>query len=165
MKKVILIGFATSGKSSVGKLLAKKLGAKFVDTDAEIERDCDMTIRQIFDAHGEAYFRQKENDLLLTLAPLQDVVIACGGGSVAAESFAQLAKGSVVIWLTATASTVKSRLGGVQRPLFDGLGERELQQFIDVRTPLYERYAEIAVPTDNLSVEQVAENAYLKLKS
>ena len=156
MNKVILIGFATSGKSSVGKLLAARLNAKFVDTDAEIERECGLTVQQIFDKYGEGYFRQKENDLLASLVAEQNVVIACGGGVVLATSFSQLAASGTVVWLTATASTVKSRLGGTQRPLFDGLDASQLQQFIDARAPLYKRYADVTVATDNLTPEQVA---------
>ena len=158
MKKIVLIGFATSGKSSVGKLLADELKAKFVDTDAEIERDCGMTVQQIFDTYGETYFRQKENQLLNTLAAQQNIVVACGGGSVIAQSFPQLAESSVVIWLTATAATVKSRLGNAPRPLFDGLSEQQLAAFIDRRTPLYKRYATATIPTDNLSTEQIIVN-------
>ena len=157
MKKIILIGFATSGKSTVGRLLAEKLRAEFVDTDAEIERECNATVQQIFDTFGEEYFRQKENQLLLSLVGKRDTVIACGGGSVAADSFSLFAEDSVAIWLTATATTVKSRLGDTPRPLFDGLDDVSLQQFIARRTPLYERYAKVAVCTDGLTPEQIVE--------
>ena len=155
MKKIILIGFATSGKSTVGRLLADKLNAKFVDTDAEIERDCKMSVQQIFDEYGEEYFRKKENKLLLSLASRQDVVVACGGGSVMAEGFEEFAADGIVIWLTAAAATVKRRLGDTARPLFDGLSEQQLAAYIDRRTPLYQRYAQIVIVTDNLTAEQV----------
>ena len=157
MKKIVLIGFATSGKSTVGKLLAKKIGAEFVDTDVEIQRQCKLTVQQIFDNFGEEYFRQKENQLLLSLAGKQNIVVACGGGSVLADSFSQFAKDSVVIWLTASATTVKSRLGDIPRPLFDGLTEQQLEDFINSRAPLYERYAKVSVRTDGLTPEQIAE--------
>lgn len=157
MKKVILIGFATSGKSSVGKLLAEKHDAKFVDTDLEIECDCGMTVQQIFEAYGEQYFRQKENELMKTLVGQSNVVIACGGGSVAADSFERLVQDGTVVWLTATAPTVKSRLGSPPRPLFDGLDEAEIAARIDERAPLYRRFAHVEVPTDNLTPEQVVE--------
>lgn len=163
MNKIILIGFATSGKSSVGQCLADKLNAKFVDTDAEIERECGMTVQQIFDVHGEEYFRQKENQLLLSLADRPNVVIACGGGSVLAESFSQFAADSAVIWLTVTASTVKRRLGDTPRPLFDGLTEAQLQHFIDARTPFYRRYATLTLNTDDSTPEQIANELSTKL--
>ena len=157
MKKVVLIGFATGFKSSVGQCLADKFNAKFVDTDVEIERSLGLSVQQIFDTHGEKYFRQKENELLLSLASKQDVVVACGGGSVTVEGFPQFAKDSVVVWLKVTASTVKSRLGGTPRPLFDGLDEQQLQHYIDVRSPLYERYADVTISTDDLAPMQIAE--------
>lgn len=163
MKKLILIGFATSGKSAVGKLLASRLNAKFVDTDAEIERQCGMSVQQIFDTYGERYFREKENQLLFSLACEQNAVVACGGGSVTAESFPQFAENGVVVWLTATAATVKSRLGNAPRPLFDGLNEQQLQQFIEARAPLYQRYATLTIPTDDLTAEQVFEKIVLLL--
>ena len=157
-----MIGFATAGKSTVGKLLAAKLNAEFVDTDAEIERVCGASVQQIFDTLGEEYFRQRENELLLTLANKQGVVIACGGGSVLAEGLFKLAKDSVVVWLSAEAATVKRRLGGVPRPLFDGLSEAELQAFVNARAPLYKRYADVTIATDNLTPEQVVSKISLQ---
>ena len=157
MKKLVLIGFAASGKSSVGKLIEKKINMQFVDTDVEIERQCGMSVREIFDKLGETYFRQNENELVALLATRQNVVVACGGGSVLAESFAQLSSDSLVVLLTATAATVKSRLGNTSRPLFDGLSEDELANFIASRAQLYNRYSNIAIATDGLTVEQVVE--------
>lgn len=157
MRKIVFIGFATSGKSSVGKLLADRIGAKFLDTDVEIERQCGMSVARIFDEHGEAYFRQKESELLASLVGVHDVVVACGGGSVTVEGFDRFANDSFVVLLTATAATVQSRLGDVKRPLFDGRNVDELQRLIAARAPLYRRYADVTFPTDNLTVEQVAD--------
>ncbi|MCH5159762.1 MAG: shikimate kinase [Clostridiales bacterium] len=156
MKKIVLIGFAASGKSSVGKLIAERLNMAFVDTDVEIERELGMTVQQIFDKYGEEFFRQKENEILAGLVGKQNTVVACGGGSVLAESFAQLELDSLVILLTATAATVKRRLGNTSRPLFDNLSEDELADFIAARAPLYRRHADVTFPTDNLTPEQVA---------
>ena len=157
MKKIILIGFAASGKSSVGKLIAQKMNMEFVDTDLEIQRQCGLSIREIFDKFGERYFRQKENELLATLAPRQNVVVSCGGGSVMSENFAQFERDSLVVLLTATAATVKNRLGDIPRPLFDGLSEQELAEYIATRAPLYQRYADVTFSTDNLTIEQLAD--------
>ena len=157
MDRIVLIGFATSGKSSVGRLLADKLNAKFVDTDEEIEREQGATIQQIFDEYGEEYFRNKESEILTSLAHQKNVIVACGGGSVLCDSFVELAQESVVVWLTVTAATVKRRLGNTPRPLFDNLSEDELAERIARRSPLYQRYAEIVIETDSLTPEQVAE--------
>ena len=157
MRKIILIGFATSGKSSVGKLLAERIGAEFVDTDVEIERQCGMSVGEIFDQRGEAYFRQRENEILSSFIDRQNVVVACGGGSVLSESFTRLADHSFVVLLTATVETVHARLGDTPRPLFDGRGITELQRLIAERAPLYRRYADVTFPTDNLTPSQLAE--------
>ena len=157
MKKIVLIGFAASGKSSVGKLIAERLNMEFVDTDVEIERQCGMSVGEIFRRLGEEYFREKENECLASLVARQNVVVACGGGSVLAESFAQLEQDSLVIYLTATAQTVAHRLGNVPRPLFDGLDASELQQHINARAPLYRRHADVTFPTDNLTPSQLAD--------
>ena len=163
MKKIILIGFATCYKTTVGKLLAKKLNCAFVDTDAEIECLEKMSVQQIFDTQGEAYFRRKENELFRALDAC-DTVVSCGGGSVLAESFDEFKRNSVVIWLTASADTVKSRLGGVARPLFDGLTVEQLEERIAERTSLYSRFACITFPTDSKTPEQVAEEIYTWIK-
>ena len=111
MKKIVLIGFAACYKTTAGKLLADMLNIDFVDTDEQIEKACKMSVQQIFDRHGEAYFRKKESELLLTInndieTKQADTVIACGGGSVLSFNFDELARDSVVIWLTAKAETV-----------------------------------------------------------
>ena len=158
-----MIGFATSGKTAVGKCLAEKLNAEFVDTDVEIERECGTSVGQIFATYGESYFREKENKLLLSLAHKSNVVVACGGGSVLAQNFNEFAADSVVVWLTVTAATVKSRLGNTPRPLFDGLNQAQLGQFVAAREPLYQRYATVTVATDNLTPEQIAENVVFRI--
>ena len=158
MKKIILIGFATSGKSSVGRLLAAKLNTELVDTDQELERELGMTIQQIFDEQGEAYFRAKETQLLLSLSPRRDLVVACGGGCVLSDRFEDFAKDSVVVWLTATTETVQNRLGNTARPLFDLLSREQLEHYVNSRAPLYQRYAQVVIATDDLSVEQIADS-------
>ena len=162
-RRIILIGFAACYKTTVGKLLSTKFNYAFVDTDAEIERLENMSVQQIFDTYGEAYFRRKESELLGTLTAC-DTVVSCGGGSVLADGFDEFTRDCTVIWLTASADTVKSRLGGVARPLFDGLTVEQLAERIAERTPLYSRHACITFHTDNKTPEQVAEEIYKWIK-
>lgn len=156
MKKVILIGFAACYKTSVGSLLASRLGCAFVDTDKEIERLCNKSVQQIFETNGEEYFRERESQLLRMLNS-ENTVVACGGGSVLSPDFDTFSKDSIVICLTASAQTVYSRLGGVCRPLFDGLTVEQLHNYMQKRAPLYNKYAQSIFSTDNKTPEQVTE--------
>ena len=162
MKKVILIGFAASYKTAVGKILANMLNCAFVDTDAEIERQCNMSVQQIFDTRGEKYFREKESELLRSLKG-DGTVISCGGGAVLSPNFATFVQDSAVICLTASAETVHARLDGISRPLFDGLTVQKLSDCMQKRAPLYAQYAQAFFPTDGSSPEQVAEQVYLHI--
>ena len=162
MNKIILIGFATCYKTTVGRLLASKLGYKLVDTDEQLQRRLGQSVAQILDTHGEAYFREQESELVrnltsdLLVAP-EDVVIACGGGTVLSPNFGDLARDGTVVHLTASAETVYSRLDGVSRPLFDKLSVEQLRNFMVERAPLYAKYAKVTVSTDGKTPEQVAE--------
>ena len=160
MKKIVLIGFACCGKSVVGKLLADRLGYAFVDTDCEVQRHCNLTISEIFERQGEESFRQMESELLASLADRHDTVVSCGGGSALANGFDRFAANSVVVWLTATAQTVLSRLGDTPRPLFDKLSERELAQYVERRSAVYQTYAGVQFATDGKTPEQLAEEIY-----
>lgn len=157
MKKIVLIGFAACYKTSVGRLLAHRLNCTFVDVDEEIERSSGLTVQQIFSKHGEESFRQRESAMLAQLATDTFCVVACGGGSVLSSNFKAFASDATVVWLTAMASTVQSRLGETARPLFDKLSESELQTYINNRQPYYTKYANFSVATDGLTPEQVTE--------
>ena len=154
MKSIVMIGFATAGKSTVGKLLAQKLGCSFVDCDRLLQETYGKTIEQMF-REGEDYFRQRENNLLATL-PTQDSVIACGGGAVLNDSFAGLASSCTVVWLDVSVATCQGRLGKAVRPLQDGKSTDELQQLMAKRNTLYAKYANFVVdangnPTQTLN--------------
>lgn len=153
--KLILIGFATSGKTTVGKLLADKLALDFVDVDEVIEQR-GTSIKQLFE-QGEQTFRKVENDVLDSLTESADVVIACGGGSVTCGNFEKLKQNATVIWLNVSPQKVIERLGDVERPLFDGKNINELQQLVDERNELYRKYSDITMYIDNLTPEQITQ--------
>lgn len=165
MKKIVFIGFAACYKSSVGKIVAESLNSEFCDTDSEIERLSNLTIDQIFEQQGEQTFRQMESGLLDSLKDKRDIVISCGGGSVLSGNFGEFVANSTVVWLTASPSTVLSRLGEVSRPLFDGLTQLQLANYMSERNRIYAKYAHICINTDDLSSPEVAQRVLAELKN
>lgn len=152
--KIVLVGFACSGKTTVGKLLAADYGFVSIDTDNAIEQRCGMSVGEIFAKYGEEYFRKQEAALLADL-PDNNCVISCGGGTPTVDGFAEFAADATVIWLKVSAPFVNARLGNVARPLFDGLTEAELAEKIAVRSKIYAEFADYVVDTDNFTPEVV----------
>lgn len=152
--KLVLVGFACAGKTTVGKLYAEKYNTKFVDTDSEIERRCGMSVGEIFAKYGEEYFRKQEAALLADL-PDNNCVISCGGGTPTVDGFADFVADATVIWLKVSAPVVNARLGNVARPLFDGLTEVELAEKIAERSKIYAEFADYVVDTDNFTPEVI----------
>lgn len=150
-----MIGFAATGKTTIGSLLADKLNIPFVDVDAQVEQTAGKTVKQIFQERGERYFRELENSELGKLTN-KIAVIACGGGSVLCDEFPRLAATGKVVWLQASAETVRSRLTG-GRPLFDGLTTAQLRDFVARRAALYDAFAEITLATDDVEPSRAAE--------
>ena len=120
--RVYLTGFMGSGKSSVGRRLAQRLGSEFLDLDQEIERKAGMTVREIFERLGEPAFRQMEHEALLATAEHPDVVVATGGGTVTFEANARwIGRQGIAVWLNPAFATIVARIGGLgkhDRPLF-----------------------------------------------
>jgi len=123
--RLFLTGFMGAGKTSVGRIVAARLGWAFVDLDEEVERRAGMSVRRIFETLGEPEFRRLESEALRQAAALDDVVVATGGGTIAFPDNARLlhAQG-VTIWLSPSFSTLASRVdaagvpGREDRPLF-----------------------------------------------
>lgn len=156
--KILIIGFAASGKSTAGKLLADKLHLPFYDVDCLIEQDAEKTVAEIFADFGEGYFRNLENKALERLTDADNAVVALGGGSVLCNNFSALTQNATVVWLQANASTVYERLvGDATRPLFNGLSVTALQQLINERAPHYRAAARVIVATDNATPAEVAQ--------
>ena len=121
-ENIILCGFMGTGKSTVGRLIAERLGWRFVDTDQLIEERAGRTVKDIFAQDGEAVFRQWESRICQELAALQKTVIATGGGIVLnPDNRDALARAGLVVCLDAPASEIVARLAGVtDRPLLAG---------------------------------------------
>ncbi len=123
--RVYLTGFMGSGKSTVGRRLAHRLGSQFLDLDQEIERRAGMTVREIFERLGEPAFRQMEHEALLATAEypnVADVVVATGGGTVTFEANARwIGRQGIAVWVNPAFATIVARIGGLgkhDRPLF-----------------------------------------------
>ena len=117
---IALVGFMGSGKSTVGRELAARLGYAYVDTDEWIEQQAGKPIRDIFKSEGQAYFRQKEKETLGRLASEQRLVLSCGGGAVLDEDNRSLLRNhSLVIWVYTSPETALSRIDTRLRPLLE----------------------------------------------
>ncbi len=119
MRNITLVGFMGTGKTTSGKILAKRLGYHFIDVDEEIEREQGVSISHIFSELGEAYFRMLERDFIKALSFREGLVISAGGGAVIDERNIQSMKLSgVLVCLTATPDTIMKRVGSSRnRPL------------------------------------------------
>jgi len=119
---IILCGFMGTGKTTIGQIIAGRLGWSFVDTDQVIEERQGKAIRMIFAEAGEPYFRRLESDLCIELATWRQTVIATGGGTVVKpENRAALQRAGLVVCLDAPAEAIAARLAGVtDRPMLAG---------------------------------------------
>jgi shikimate kinase len=159
MFHVVLTGFMASGKSAVGKRLARRLGYDFVDTDQTIEEKAGCTIPEIFARDGEAAFRRMEKDTIAALAPERPSVIATGGGTfVDADNRAALHKLGAVVCLVTSPEVILERVKrSDKRPLAQGPDAAErLLKLYESRLPFY-RMADVMVETDGLTVDQAAQ--------
>jgi len=158
MSHVVLTGFMASGKTAVGRRLARRLGYDFIDTDQAIEAKAGCTIPAIFARDGEAAFRQMERDNIEALKPARPSVIATGGGTfIDADNRAALHRLGTVVCLVTSPEIILERVGrSDKRPLAQGADAADrLRKLYEARLPFY-RMADVMVETDGLTVEQAA---------
>jgi len=155
---VVLVGFMGSGKSSVGRKLARRFGVPFVDVDERIESAAGCRIRDLFGREGEPAFRVREKAALRDVLSVKGCVIATGGGAFAEEENRVLLRSyAPVVYLETAVETLLARLAGdLGRPLLRG-GDREevVRELLSRREPGY-RTADVTVRTDGRTVEDVA---------
>ena len=168
---IFLVGYAGSGKSSLGKRLARRLGVRFVDTDKQVELQEGASIADIFHYEGEEYFRIAERRAVEALAnDGVDMVIATGGGLPTwRDNMDWLLRSGMTVYLRRTPEQILSRLsdyGREKRPIFRGKSDEELLQFMHEQMALREPYyakSHIDVDCTIMSDEDVVEYLVTKL--
>jgi thiamine-phosphate diphosphorylase len=163
-RRIFLVGFMASGKSTVGRRLAERLGLAFVDVDAEIERTSGRTIRAIFEESGEGAFREREAAFLEGTASLPGALVATGGGAFAQEGVRRtIARLGTSVLLDVSLDTVRGRLAGkTDRPLFQSV--EQLAGLFAERAPFY-RMADVRVSLSGVeTVEETADRVLTALE-
>jgi len=166
MKNIILAGFMGTGKTVVGRALAKRLGMKFVDMDDVIEEREGMKIADIFAKRGEAHFRDVEKLVAKDIAVQSGLVVAAGGGAIIDEENVRNFKyNGVVFCLVATADKILERTKGhVHRPLLNVSDPKEkIGELLAKRAEYYAR-ADYRIDTTDLSVNEVVDKVMEHLK-
>jgi shikimate kinase len=165
-KRIVLLGFMGAGKSTVGPLLAVRLGWTFYDADSVIEERAGLSVPEVFRLHGEAAFREMEAETIADLLKLEQSVIALGGGAVEhppTRALFSSQAGTYTVFLDAQLETMIDRcnLSTGVRPLLQNLDA--LPERYHRRLPLYQE-ATITVSTEGLSPDAVADAVFLRLK-
>jgi len=158
-RRIVLTGFMGSGKSTVGPLVAARLGWSFIDVDDVIETEAGAPIAELFARRGEAQFRDREHETIVRLAAGEGLVLALGGGAIErAETRALLltSTGTLLVHLEVKLSTTLNRCAGTEhtRPVL--ADQANLARRYDLRLPLY-RTAHFSIHVDALSPEEVVD--------
>ncbi len=158
--RLVLVGMMGAGKSTVGHLVAERLGWRYLDSDEQVEAETGRTVVELFAERGEAAFRTEESRVLAeALGADEPVVVSAAGGVVLAEeNRSLLRRRGPVVWLRAEPATLAARLGqGAGRPLLGSDPAGRIVELDEVRRPLYETVATAVVDVDRLSPEVVAD--------
>lgn len=167
-KIILLVGLIGSGKTSVGKRLAKKLSLPFVDGDQEIEKAAGLSVIDVFKCFGVEEYRAGEERIMKRLLSGSPCVLASGGGAFVAEQTRSIAKEkALTIWLKADIDVLYHRTTGRKRRPFlqcsDSKIKSKLQNYIDAEYPYYSQ-ADIMVETKNEAVENTVNRVLKAIK-
>jgi len=144
-RHVVLCGLSGAGKSTVGRLLAQRLGRPFVDVDRNVESAAGCSVREIFARDGEAAFRDRERAATLeAFAQPTPAVVSLGGGALEDDATLAAALGQTLVWLDAPVTVLVPRVDGKDRPLLAGDAETRLAALAEKRAPRY-RQAHVIV--------------------
>lgn len=159
MLSAILIGPPGSGKSSVGKSLAQRMGVEFSDTDTIIEKKWNKSISDIFVESGEPYFREIERAVVLDRLEKGVGVLSLGGGSVLDQQAQSALRNNPtpIVFLDVSLASASPRVGfNRDRPLLVGNPRAKWQELMNARRPIYEELATFTISTDDLTPSQVS---------
>ena len=157
MKNIVIVGFMGTGKTVVGKKLAKKLGREFLELDEIIEKKEGIPIRQIFEDKGESYFRKLEKDIVKEASEKQGIVISAGGGAIIdEENFNNLKRYGILVCLEASPEVILDRTKNKTcRPLLNVPDpKKKIEDLLKKRESYYKK-ADFCINTDSLSIEEV----------
>jgi shikimate kinase len=155
----VLVGPPGAGKSTVGSLLAERLGVTLRDTDADIEAATGTTIAELFIDHGEAHFRTLERQAVAAALDEHGGVLSLGGGAVLDPDSRAALRGHRVVFLDVGLTEAVRRVGlGVSRPLLLGNVRSRLKGLLDERRPAYEAVAWLTVDTDGRTPEELVDD-------
>ena len=158
---IVLIGMRGSGKTTVGKILARKLGRRLIEMDELISRRAGLTIPEIVERYGWAKFRDVEEEITGEVATLDNIINATGGGIVTIEkNVEKLKKNGLLVWLKADVDSLLKRVGEdtTRPPLVSGRTQREdIEITLNQRKLLYQKAADLAIDTEDKTPEEVAE--------
>ena len=154
---IFLVGPMGSGKSSLGKKLAKSLDKKFIDTDKEIEKKENKPINEIFENNGEKYFREKEKEFLVNIPNNLNMIIATGGGIVTNQENREKLKENKVIFLNASVERQSKRTSrSDKRPLLKNVNRlKKLRELYDQRLELYREVSNIEINVDKFKNKDI----------
>ncbi len=168
MKNIVFIGFMCSGKTTIGRTLAKRQDYKFIDTDQWIRKKEKMDIGDIFEKKGEDYFRKLETKTVKHFANnLSNTVVSTGGGlSVRQENIPYLKEIGTVIYLSVSKDTVLSRLNpNIERPLLSvDDPEKRIEELLEERNPIYEKAADLIIDTNNKTISKIVDEIIERLE-
>jgi len=158
---IVLIGYRGTGKSVIGRLLARRLAMPYIGMDAEIVRKAGMPVPEIVANEGWPGFRDRESALVRELSARDNIIIDTGGGVIERpENIAALQENGCIIWLKAKVSTIVARIqGDNQRPSLTAgkTFTEEVAEVLERRAPLYRSAARHEIETDPLTLEQIVE--------
>ena len=163
---IFLVGLMGAGKTTIGRILARKLGKRFIDSDHEIEARTGATIPWIFEIEGEASFRRREADVISDLTAQDGIVLATGGGAVLdADSRAFLKARGHVVYLRASVGSIMLRTAhDKNRPLLQTADPRKkLEELTAQREPLYREIADLVIDTGRPNVQSMVQTILAQL--
>lgn len=159
-KNIVLVGLMGSGKSAIGRTIAKRLGRRFIDTDRYIERKAGKTIPEVFNLEGESRFRSLEKEAIKKISQYVGIVISTGGGTIKdPENFHYLKESGWIIALYASPATLYKRIEGKRvRPLL--LNEedpvKKLEEIFNDRKTMYAQ-ADFQINTEEKDIDQIVD--------
>ncbi|MCM8799678.1 MAG: shikimate kinase [Candidatus Omnitrophica bacterium] len=159
MDNIYLVGFMGTGKTAVGKELARRKSWHFIDLDELIEMREKRTIVDIFAKEGEPYFRRKEKEVLKEVSKEKNFVVACGGGIVIDEDNIRIMKetGKIICLIARPEVILKRTQGYSHRPLLNTPDPKErIESLLKLRAPFYAK-ADITIDTSDISIDEVVE--------